>query len=147
MSDEVSSVLAPGVHGCTFGGGPLVTAAGLAVLDRVNRPAFLARVRARGRELVRGLAVLADRHASLAQVRGLGLLAALELAPDAPFDPPRLIRACRDRGLLLVRGGERAVRLLPPLTVTSREISRALEGLDAALAGLETRTSSPGDVA
>ena len=138
MTDEVARSLAPGMHGCTFGGNPLTAAAGLAVLGRIHRPALLARVRSRSRELLAGLASVVSRHRSLAGARGLGLLVAVELAADAPFDPPALVCACRDHGLLLVRGGERAVRLLPPLTVTSQEITHALERLDAALSTLET---------
>jgi len=135
-TEEVARGLKPGMHGCTFGGGPAVTAAGLAVLGRVRTPGFLSRVRARGRQLHAGLERIAAAHAAVSEARGLGLLAAIELGPDAPIDPPALIRACRDRGLLLVRGGERAVRLLPPLTVSPAEISLALERLDAALSAL-----------
>src|SRR5262249_14995268 len=111
MTEPIAASLAPGMHGCTFGGGPLTTAAGLAVLGRINRLGFLSRVRSRGRELLAGLAALATRHRSIAEARGLGLLTAIELAPDAGFDAPALVRASRDHGLLLVRGGERAVRL------------------------------------
>ena len=146
MTEDVARTLAPGMHGCTFGGNPLVTTAGLAVLDRVSRPATLSRVRSRSRELLRGLAAIASRHPSIAVARGLGLLTAIELAPDAPFDPPALVRGCRDQGLLVVRGGDRAVRLLPPLVVTSQEIAEALERLEAAIANLETPRSTAGEV-
>ncbi len=141
LTDAVAQALAPGMHGCTFGGGPLVTAAGLAVLERVRKPSLLRNVRTRSRELLAGLHAIAGRHASVADARGLGLLVAIELAAEAPFDAPRLVRACRAQGLLVVRGGERAVRLLPPLTVTAQEIATALERLEAALASLEA--SSP----
>jgi acetylornithine/N-succinyldiaminopimelate aminotransferase len=137
VNEDVASCLAPGVHGCTFGGGAVAAAAGLAVLERVRRPGFLARVRARGRMLADALEALAARHASVREARGLGLLRAIELRDESPFDPAALIAAARERGLLLVRGGERAVRVLPPLTVTSDEIASAVERLDAALTTLE----------
>jgi len=146
MTEDVARTLTPGMHGCTFGGNPLVTTAGLAVLDRVSRPATLSRVRSRSRELLRGLAAIVSRHPSVALARGLGLLTAIELAPDAPFDPPALVRACREHGLLVVRGGDRAVRLLPPLVVTSQEIAEALERLEAAIASLETPRPTAGEV-
>jgi acetylornithine/succinyldiaminopimelate/putrescine aminotransferase len=139
MTSEVAGALAPGMHGCTFGGGPVVTAAGAHVLARVRRPGFLARVRRRGRELLDGLAAVVARHASLAEARGLGLLCAAELAPGAPFDPPALVAAARDQDLLLVRGGERAVRFLPPLTVSSDEIALALERFEIAVTRLEMK--------
>ena len=136
MTAEVAEALKPGMHGCTFGGSPVAATAGNWILSRINRPGYLARVRKRGKELGAGLEALAKKHTSLGEVRGLGLLRGIEIQPDAPFDPAALVKAAMTRGLLLVRGGERAVRLLPPLTVTPAEIQEALERLDAALADL-----------
>jgi acetylornithine/N-succinyldiaminopimelate aminotransferase len=138
LSTEAAQGLSPGQHGCTFGGGPATTTAGQFVLSRVRRPGFLARVRSRGRALEAGLNALVERHSSLAEARGLGLLRAVVLSDQAPYDPPALVRAAREQGLLLVRGGERAVRLIPPLTVSEHEIDQALERLDRALTGLES---------
>ena len=139
MNADTADALAPGMHGCTFGGGPVAAAAGGWVLERVRKPAFLARVRRRGRALQEGLRALVARHPSLVLARGLGLLCAVELATDAPYDPPALVAAARRHGLLLVRGGDRAVRVLPPLTVTEDELDEALARLDRALTELETR--------
>jgi acetylornithine/N-succinyldiaminopimelate aminotransferase len=133
---EVAETLKPGMHGCTFGGNPVAAAAGNWVLARINKKSFLARVRKRGRELGEGLEALAKKHASLGEVRGLGLLRGIEIRSEASFDQPGLVKAAMARGLLLVKGGERAVRLLPPLTVTPEEIQEALSKLDAALGDL-----------
>jgi predicted acetylornithine/succinylornithine family transaminase len=138
VSEEVAGALAPGMHGCTFGGGPVAATAGAFVLSRIDRPGFLARVRRRGRELEAALARLVARHASLSEARGLGLLRAVEVAAGAPYGPADLVASARARGLLLVRGGERAVRLLPPLTVSSSEIVTAVERLEAAVTELES---------
>jgi predicted acetylornithine/succinylornithine family transaminase len=139
---EVAASLSPGMHGTTFGGGPVTTAAAAVVLDRVRRPAFLARVRRQAKALDAALGELVRAHASLAATRGLGLLRAIELAADAPFDVPALTAAARANGLLLVRGGERAVRLLPPLTVTAEEIDEAVRILDDTLTQLERQGDS-----
>jgi len=137
MNAEVAAALAPGMHGSTFGGGPLASSAALHVLGTVCRPGFLSRVRRRGRRLERGLAEIVARHASITGARGLGLLQAVVVAPDAPYDPPALVRAAREQGLLLVRGGDDAVRLLPPLVVTDAELDEGLAKLDAAIAACE----------
>ncbi len=138
MRKELAASLHAGMHGCTFGGGPMATAAGSWILARIRKPSFLARVRRRGRELAAALEALVQaRPHGLAGVRGLGLLQALEIRPDAPFDPPALVAAARRCGLLIVRGGDRAVRLLPPLTVTTDEIHEAVRRLDEAVAGFE----------
>jgi acetylornithine/N-succinyldiaminopimelate aminotransferase len=141
-NDKASEVITPGMHGTTFGGGPVTTAAAAVVLDKVRRPAFLGKVRKRARELEAGLQALVTAHPSLSATRGLGLLRAVELAADAPFDLPVLITAARDHDLLVVRGGARAVRLLPPLTVTPDEINEAMQRLDAALTSLEQERES-----
>ncbi len=136
MTADAASALAPGMHGCTFGGNPVSAAAARWALARVHDPAFLARVRRAGAALDDGLAAVAAKHPSVREVRGLGLLRAVDLAATAPFGAAQLVAAAREQGLLLVRGGERAVRFLPPLTVTDDEITEALGALDRALAAL-----------
>ncbi len=138
MTPEIAASLKPGMHGCTFGGNPVSAAAALWMLGQVNRPGFLAKVRRRARELDRALAGLLAAHPSLAGTRGLGLLRAVEVRADAGYDAPALVAAAREEGLLLVRGGERAVRLLPPLNVTAAEIEDAAARLGRALTTLES---------
>jgi acetylornithine/succinyldiaminopimelate/putrescine aminotransferase len=138
MTAEVADTLAPGMHGCTFGGNPVCCAAANWALARVTAPGFLEHVQRAARLLATGLEALAGRHPSVREARGLGLLRAIDLEPAAGFGAPELIAAARERGLLLVRGGERAVRLLPPLTVTDDDITLALATLDASLSALET---------
>jgi acetylornithine/succinyldiaminopimelate/putrescine aminotransferase len=137
VTREIAASLSPGMHGCTFGGSPVAAAAGLWMLKQVNRRGLLGRVRKRGAELAAALAELVERRPSLAGSHGMGLLQAVELAPEAGIEPRRLLALAREEGLLVVRGGERAVRLLPPLTVTSEEIQEAVTKLDAALARAE----------
>ena len=132
MTEDVAKTLQPGMHGCTFGGNAVCAAAARWSLAQVVRPAFLERVRRAARHLAGGLEALAAKHACVREARGLGLLRAIDLKPGT-VEPAALVTAARDAGLLLVRGGERAVRVLPPLTVTDSEIDQGLERLDAAL--------------
>jgi predicted acetylornithine/succinylornithine family transaminase len=133
MTADVAKALAPGMHGCTFGGNAVCAAAARWSLAQVRRPAFLERVRRAARKLAAGLEALVAKHAFVREARGLGLLRAIDLAPGT-IEPAALVAAAREAGLLLVRGGERAVRVLPPLTVTDAEIDDGLGRLDAALA-------------
>ena len=138
LTAEVAAALSPGIHGTTFGGNPVAAAAGLWVVGKVSNQTFLARVQRRGRRLRKGLDRLVREHpATLAEARGLGLLTAVELKADAGFDAPAFLLAARDHGLLLVRGGERSVRFLPPLTVTDAEIDEAIARASRALGALE----------
>jgi len=138
MTKEFAASLKPGMHGCTFGGGPVAATAGAFVLARIRKPSFLARVRRSAKALEAALEALVKRHPSLAEARGLGLLRAVEVAAGAPYDPAALVAAARRHGLLVLRGGERAVRLLPPLTVSAAEIAEAVEKLESAVTELES---------
>ncbi len=143
LDAKAAEGLAPGVHGTTFGGNPIATTAGLWVVERVLKKSFLARVRRRGKTLRAALAAVVAAHPkSLFASRGLGLLAAIEVAPDAAFGPKDVVEAARAEGLLLVRGGDRALRVLPPLDVDEATIAEAIACLDRALTRLEeTKTS------
>ena len=140
LTEEAASALSAGMHGTTFGGNPVAAAAGLWVVGKIVNRSFLSRVERRGRRLRQGLDRLVREHpASLVEARGLGLLAAVELGAEAGFDAPAFLVAARDHGLLLVRGGERSVRFLPPLTVTDAEIDEAIERASRALTALEEK--------
>ena len=132
MTDDVAQHLSPGMHGCKFGGNPVCSAAARWSLAQVRRPAFLARVQRAGQKLATLLESLAAKHSVVREARGLGLLRAIDLKPGT-VEPAALIAAARDAGLLLVRGGERAVRVLPPLTVTDAELTEGVSRLDQAL--------------
>jgi acetylornithine/N-succinyldiaminopimelate aminotransferase len=121
LTDRIAAAIQPGDHATTFGGGPLVAGVALAVVRRIGDPAFLEQVRARGRQLARGLAALAARPA-VAAVRGRGLMWGIELStPAAP-----VTAAALEAGLLLTAAGEKVVRLLPPLIIDELELQRGL---------------------
>lgn len=142
LTAEASATLSPGQHGSTFGGNPVAAAAGLWMVEEVSKPGVLERVTRRGQTLAKGLRKLVSRHPVLAGVHGLGLLQAIELSDKALFDPPALVKQARERGLLLIRGGERAVRVLPPLSVTPAELHEGLSRLELALADLSTQPNT-----
>ena len=127
--DRVAEAMKPGDHGTTFGGGPLVASAALAVTRTVSDPDFLAGVTAVGEHLVRGLEALRADAESVTAVRGLGLMQGLVLNhPAAP-----VVKKARDLGLLVVSAGPDVVRLVPPLTVTPGEVDEGLSILREAL--------------
>jgi len=130
LTEEVASTIRPGDHGTTFGGGPLVAAVALAVLETVAAPEFLRGVSARGHRLRELLESLAARHSErIREVRGRGLMWGMELDGLAAS----VVDRARGAGLLLVGAGPHVVRLLPPLTVTEVELERGVELLEGAL--------------
>ncbi|GAA5178835.1 acetylornithine transaminase [Niveibacterium umoris] len=131
LATEAASCFVPGDQGGTYCGNPLMAAVGNAVLEIVAQPDFLASVRQRGAKLAEGLRALAARH-RLGEVRGAGLLLALELGPDR--DAPTLVACAREAGLLLNAPRPHCLRLMPALTVCDAEIDQMLTMLDALLA-------------
>ncbi|MCX8138592.1 MAG: acetyl ornithine aminotransferase family protein [Gemmataceae bacterium] len=120
----------PGSHASTFGGNPVACAAALATLDLLERE-YLANAAARGEQLRAGLQELAARHPLLRDVRGLGLMVAVDLPTPELRD--RLLALAFRRGLLLLGCGEAALRFCPPLCITAEQIAIALRLLDELL--------------
>jgi acetylornithine/N-succinyldiaminopimelate aminotransferase len=118
-----------GTHGTTFGGNPLATAIGNAVLDVVLAPGFLDHVALMGAKLEQGLAALQDRHRDvIAEIRGEGLMLGLRLlVPVNDF-----AAAARAEKLLVIPAGDNVARLLPPLVIGEAEVVEGLARLDAA---------------
>jgi len=124
--EQLSDVLAPGDHGSTFAGGPLVTAAAHAAFDVLEDPALLARVRELGMRLAESLRVLPGVRA----VRGRGLM----LAADLDRSAPDVVRAALlDHRLVINATGPQTLRFLPPLIVGEREVDDAVQRLAAVL--------------
>jgi len=127
--EEVAKAFEPGTHASTFGGNPLACAAGRAVMEVMTRPGFMEGVREKGRYFLEGLETLASSKAWAMEVRGMGLMLALEL--DRLGVP--VIEALMDRGFLTIPSGDRVVRFLPPLVVEKEEIDCILKALDEVL--------------
>lgn len=132
--------LTAGTHGSTFGGNPLATAVGNAVLDVILEDGFLDGVRTRSLRLKQGLEGLKDQFPDVVEaVRGQGLLMGLKVKPLAAD----IVRsASAKERLLLVGAGDNVVRILPPLTVDDAEISDAMARLSRLFAGYATAQTS-----
>ena len=132
-----------GSHGGTYGGNPLGCAAALATIDVIESEGLLQRASDQGARLQAGLAKLRDRHAPGSDVRGVGLMQALELVdgagrPDAER-VRRVIARCIDDGLLLLSCGTdgNVIRFVPPLVVEGDQVDRVLDTVGRALAADE----------
>jgi 4-aminobutyrate aminotransferase len=130
-----------GSHASTFGGNPVACRAALATLDLLERE-YIRNAAERGEQLRGGLRALADKHDCLANVRGLGLMTAVDVVhPGSPPAPnpglrEQAIHAAFRCGLLLLGCGESAIRFCPPLCVTAGQVETALRVLDGVLAAV-----------
>jgi 4-aminobutyrate aminotransferase len=127
-----------GGHGSTFGGNPVSCAAALATLD-VIEDGLVDNAAHVGDYLKKGLEDLQKRHAVIGDVRGLGLMLAIDLVKDresrepAPEEQARVLYQCFEKGLIFLGCGASAIRMATPLIVTERDVDRALEILDEVL--------------
>jgi predicted acetylornithine/succinylornithine family transaminase len=124
--ERLADVFAPGDHGSTFAGGPVVAAAALAALEVTDDPRLLERVRRLGERLTGSLECLPH----VISVRGRGLMLACEL--DLPA-PEVVRRALLEQRLIVNATGPTTMRLLPPLTIGEADVNDALERLRAVL--------------
>ena len=115
---KCADVLTKGMHGSTFGGNPVVCAGGLAVLEQVAKPDFLAQVLAKGAHI---RAALRDCE-EVTEITGLGLMLGLTLKTKQAAD---VKQAAFQRGLLVLTAKDK-VRLLPPLNITIGELDSGL---------------------
>jgi acetylornithine/succinyldiaminopimelate/putrescine aminotransferase len=127
-----------GDHGSTYGGNLLGTRAAAFVLDQLMNHGLIEHVKTVGMHFERRLRSLALQHPLITEVRGAGLMRALQL----PVDAMPVVNAARDRGLLVNRTDERVVRLLPPLTIQPAEIDRAVDILDDVFAAVGAEVSA-----
>jgi predicted acetylornithine/succinylornithine family transaminase len=131
LAKERAAVFAPGEHGSTYGGNPLACAAGYATVKYIIDNDIPGKVKAVGQHLIAGLKKLKGKFPFITEVRGRGLLVAMEFSSDIAES---LVMACLERGLLVNRVKPNALRFMPPLIIGNKEVDEALGILDKALA-------------
>ncbi len=137
LAKDRCAVLGLGEHGTTFGGNPLATHVGYTVLKHIIENDLPAQAAKKGEHLERRLHSLADRHPMVKEVRGRGLLWAIELDREVAEEGVRL---CLEEGLLANNVKPNALRLMPPLTITEEELDRAVDIVDRVLSRIEAGT-------
>jgi 4-aminobutyrate aminotransferase len=138
-ADMVDSLRANSIS--TFGGNPLATTYALANLENIEEQDLQSNAFRVGKLLMDGLKPLEDRFDIVGEVRGKGLMVGIEMVGDAESKRPnveataRVMEACRERGLLVGKGGlyGNVIRMAPPLVITEDETARAIETIEAAV--------------
>jgi acetylornithine aminotransferase/acetylornithine/N-succinyldiaminopimelate aminotransferase len=131
-TSEVATAFHPGMHGTTFGGGPLACAVAVAVLDTMEREDLLAHVNEVGDYFKRRLVELAARHECVRDVRGLGLMLGLEL--DDATRAKAVLQGLLERGIIINRTHDVVLRFLPPYIITRKHVDTVVDTLDELLA-------------
>ncbi|MCA7010553.1 aspartate aminotransferase family protein [Wolbachia endosymbiont of Tribolium confusum] len=123
-TEKVAKYMAVGMHGSTFGGNPLATSVGNAVLDELLSPGFLENVEVRGKSLKNKLEDLASKFPMIEEVRGKGLMLGIKVK----MNNQKFAEELSHRGLLTVGvTSDNVLRILPPLIITEKEIDEGIE--------------------
>lgn len=138
---EIADSFEHASHASTFGGNPVACQAALEVFDQLEQ-GVLENCARMGIYLKERLVELQKRHPLIGDVRGKGLMVGIDLVESgtknyAPQKRHQCVQECFKRGLLLIDCGPSAIRLVPPLTITQREIDLGLDILDQTLTGIE----------
>lgn len=130
-TDVAASAIHPGMHGTTFGGGPLACAVALAVIDTIEREHLIEHVNEVGGYFLERLQQLAEKHPAIVEVRGMGLMLAIELesAELATLAVSEMI----EHRILINRTSDTVLRFLPPYILTAAHVDEAVTALDAIL--------------
>ncbi len=140
-SRDIMSRWLPGAHGTTFGGNPVACAAALAVQEVMKEENVLENCRKMGTLFLDGLKKLQTSHPFIGDVRGKGLMIALEIVkPDGSKTPDgekamAILQKALEHGLVGYMAGQvgQVIRLIPPLVITEHQINRALEIMELAM--------------
>lgn len=126
--EEVANAFEPGNHASTFGGNPLVSQVALEVISKINKN-FLKIVEKKGDYLVKSLTLLSKKY-PLTKIRGLGLLIGVDIDIK---DPSIIVNKAIEKGLLINITAGKTVRLVPPLTVSFKEIDEFISKFEDTL--------------
>ncbi|HXN29664.1 MAG TPA: aspartate aminotransferase family protein [Candidatus Acidoferrales bacterium] len=128
-NEKFASAFAPGLHGTTFGGGPLICAVALEFLNIIEDSNLLSNIRERGAELRQGIEKLAAKFDFIREVRGEGLILGIDLAIDGAAIVTEALRG----GLLINCTHDHILRLLPPFIIRSKDSAEFLNKLEKTL--------------
>jgi 4-aminobutyrate aminotransferase len=137
----------PGSHASTFGGNPVCIAAALATLDVLEREA-IRNADVVGRHIMQRLSSWLDKHRTVGDVRGRGLMIGVEIVKDKQSKAPvgeardRIVELTFERGILFLGAGESAIRIAPPLIVTKEQADVALDVLEECISLVEKQAES-----
>jgi acetylornithine/N-succinyldiaminopimelate aminotransferase len=138
-SEAVAARISPGLHGTTFGGGPLICATALQALTIIEDEKLLDNVRARGAEIRQGIAGLAKKFSFIREIRGEGLMIGVELF----IEGGAFVAEAMNRGLLMNCTHDYTLRLLPSFIITKAQVRDFLRVFESVLASNSISQSAP----
>jgi len=135
VKDEIAKCMNLGEHSSTFAGNPITCSAGSATIDTIIKEDLVTKASDTGTYFKKNLIELKEKHPIIRDVRGMGMMLALE----SRFDIRDILMDGIRNGLLMLYSGRTIIRLLPPLVMKKEQVSRAIEIMDKILSLEEKR--------
>ena len=142
-TNDAALAFTPGMHGTTFGGGPLACAVAIAVIDTIKQERLLEHINEVGEFFHTELSTLATRHDCIIDVRGLGLMLGLEL--NSAELATQVTAQMMERRIILNRTSETVLRFLPPFILERKHIDTAIKALDETITAAFVGAAPAGD--
>ena len=127
----IADTLGPGMHASTFGGGPVICKAALAVLRAIQKEKLFTNTQKMSEYLFSKLNELKNKYSIIKELRGIGLMVGMELS----IEGKTIVEKCIEKGLLINCTHDRVLRLMPALNITKKDIDKAMDILDSVLKG------------
>lgn len=140
-TEQAARAITPGLHGTTFGGGPLICAVAIAVIDTIRQEDLLAHVTQVGDYFRQRLLALKDRYNCITEVRGLGLMIGAEI--DSADLATQIAREMMARRIIINRTSDNVLRFLPPFILETSHVDTTIQALDEIL----NRIANPAELA
>ena len=138
-TEEASRAIHAGLHGTTFGGGPLACAVAIAVIDTIEQGGLLENIQETGAYFKQQLHDLAAKHESVVDVRGMGLMLAMEM--NSAELAKEIVAKMLEQRILINRTSDTVLRFLPPFIIGREHVDLAISALDEILSGTEEGAS------
>jgi acetylornithine aminotransferase/acetylornithine/N-succinyldiaminopimelate aminotransferase len=142
-TNAAAEAFTPGMHGTTFGGGPLACAVAITVIDTIKQQNLLQHIQDTGNFFHEELSKLAGRHDAIVDVRGIGLMLGLEL--NSAELAKRVATQLMDRHIIVNRTSETVLRFLPPFILERKHVEAAIKALDEIFSAAYAGTASAGE--
>jgi acetylornithine/N-succinyldiaminopimelate aminotransferase len=142
-TNNAAQAISPGMHGTTFGGGPLACAVAIAVIDTIKKENLLQHIQDTGEYFREQLAKLAARHDCIVDVRGIGLMLGVEL--NSAELAKQVTAQLMERGIIINRTSETVLRFLPPFILERKHIDTAIKALDETITAAFAGAAPVGD--
>jgi acetylornithine/N-succinyldiaminopimelate aminotransferase len=134
-TNRVASGMHPGMHGTTFGGGPLACAVAIEFLSQVD--GLMPHIREVGKYFHQRLEALQEKHNCIREIRGMGLMLGIEI--DSADTAKSAVQSLLDSGILINRTHDTVLRFLPPYIIEKKHVDQVIRALDSALASVSAK--------